>query len=179
MLPAPFVAALAVIGTFGASFAVKNGAAPSSPAGRFFANLVAVPAEYLDSLVQAATGGLSNRFNPSGPVSFISDALKQLRINTSQLLLIPGAAQEGTQTDFALFSGNNESMKPVLETLRHTMDAFGLCVSVPAKIMKDACKKNSAQFDTTTHEAMRAIEDFATTFRKFFAPRMVDALQPA
>jgi hypothetical protein len=193
MLPAPVIAALAVIGTFGASIAVKNEAAPSSPAGRFFTNLAAVPAEYLESLVQAATGGLSNRFNPSGPVSFISDALKQLRINTSQLLLIPGAAQEGTQTDFALFSGNNESMKPVLETLRHTMDAFGLCVSVPAKIMKDACKKNSAQFeknsaqfeknsaqfDKTTHEAMRAIEDFATTFRKFFAPRMVDALQPA
>lgn len=182
MLPAPVIAALAVIGTFGASMAVKNEAAPSSPAGRFFTNLAAVPAEYLESLVQAATGGLSNRFNPSGPVSFISDALKQLRINTSQLLLIPGAAQEGTQTDFALFSGNNESMMPVLETLRHTMDAFGLCVSVPAKIMKDACKKNSAQFDKTTHEAMRAmraIEDFATTFRKFFAPRMVDALQPA
>ena len=177
MLPAPFVAALAVIGTFGASFAVKNGAAPSSPAGRFFANLVAVPAEYLDSLVQAATGGLSNRFNPSGPVSFISDAFKQTRIIASQLFLLPRTAQEGIQTEFALFSGN-ESMKPFLETLRHTLDALGLSISVPAKIMKDACK-NSAQFDKTTHEAMRAIENFATTFRKFFAPRMVDALQPA
>ena len=179
MLPAPVIAALAVIGTFGASMAVKNEAAPSSHAGRFFTNLAAVPAEYLESLVQAATGGLSNRFNPSGPASFIADSLKQLRITTTQLFLLPGTAQEGTQTDFALFSGSNESMKPVLETLRHTMDALGLCVSVPAKFMKDACKKNSAQFDNTTHETMRAIEDFATVFRKFFAPRMVDALQPA
>jgi hypothetical protein len=176
MLPAPVIAALVIA----ASFAAKQGTneAPSRSA-RFVTNLAAAPANYIQSILESATGGLSNRFNPSGPVSFISDAFKQVRINASQLFLLPGTTQEGTQTDFALFSGNNERMQPVLETLRHTMDAFGLCVSVPAKIMKDACKKNSAQFDKTTHEAMRAIEDFATTFRKFFAPRMVDALQPA
>jgi hypothetical protein len=176
---APAVVAAGLAASLAGSAAAKSGKAPPG-LPRFLANLLGAPVDYFESIVHHATGGMSNRFNPSGPFSFLSDLAKNSRYIFGNIVPSVSAMQEsqegiGPRTEFSLFSDNG--LPETKEALRHTLDALGLWIGESAKLAKNISKMSGKnQFSKTTEDVMEAMDSWATTFRKFFIERASNAV---
>jgi hypothetical protein len=169
MLPAPVIAALVIA----ASFAAKQGTnEASSRSARFVTNLAAAPANYLQSILESATGQRSTRFDPSGPFSVAADAVQNFRLLFSHFTLTATQAEIGEPTEFSFFS-KGKGIEITREAARHTISALCLWCSEPLKAFHT---NDNMKMNQTTMNVLKSAEDIVNNIRLFLLPRANDAV---